>query len=414
MLLRLAILSDLHIGRGARCADLCPPDDRSSMPNENFQSRFLSFLEDQLLPSAIDYVIVPGDLTSRAQPTEVKHAVEFILSVCSTLRVPQDRVLWVPGNHDVDWSVFDPADTTGYRKAQRYGPLSAQVLGLPRLGPPNSSLLTDPFFLVKEYPDLLFVGYNSAHHDAPDNALHHGLVTVHHLHALERALSAVPRRLEQIRLFVVHHHPQLYNEPLQDMQDFSAMQNAESLVDFLHRQSFDFVAHGHRHFPRFKMVSHDSAAPIPVLCSGSLSVALDTRWAGAVTNQFHVVEFHQRDGAQMVVTGRVKSWAFTSARGWEPSKEKYTGISHTEPFGPHVVPAALYSIVHPVVMGLVNDVNHCDWASVLDRVRTPDLRYLRPRLVMEVLSRIASQEKLRILGDLDDGLFLVRQGDPNP
>src|ERR1022692_3586827 len=67
-----------------------------------------------------DYLILPGDMTHSARPEEVQIASEFIGKACAALSVNPNNIVFVPGNHDVDWSVFDKPDTTGFRRAQRY------------------------------------------------------------------------------------------------------------------------------------------------------------------------------------------------------------------------------------------------------------------------------------------------------
>ncbi|MCB9566652.1 MAG: metallophosphoesterase [Myxococcales bacterium] len=62
------------------------------------------------LPEAeqrFDYIVVSGDLSETARPGEYDELLEFTLTTLTPyLREPEDRrrLIFVPGNHDVDWS----------------------------------------------------------------------------------------------------------------------------------------------------------------------------------------------------------------------------------------------------------------------------------------------------------------------
>src|SRR5205085_9431237 len=82
---------------------------------------FLEFLHKQSLKA--NYLVLPGDVSELADPSEFKLASEFISEVVRTLHLRRDRLIFVPGNHDVDWTVLGSSDPTGVRRHQRYDPL---------------------------------------------------------------------------------------------------------------------------------------------------------------------------------------------------------------------------------------------------------------------------------------------------
>ncbi|HLL00820.1 MAG TPA: metallophosphoesterase [Myxococcaceae bacterium] len=59
-----------------------------------------------LAPGSFDFVVVSGDLSQRAEPSEYEQLYAFLeRSVLPLLKVRQrQRVVLVPGNHDVDWT----------------------------------------------------------------------------------------------------------------------------------------------------------------------------------------------------------------------------------------------------------------------------------------------------------------------
>ena len=69
--IKIAIISDIHIGLGARAKDLCPKpsskrkkelQDYNKKIEDNFVERFLSFVTDNDLQA--DYLMISGDLSN--------------------------------------------------------------------------------------------------------------------------------------------------------------------------------------------------------------------------------------------------------------------------------------------------------------------------------------------------------------
>ena len=106
--LNIAVISDLHIGDSARAKELCPTGNNGAAEDE-FRRKFMEFSQIQNVPA--DYLIIPGDISDRAKPDEFLLASEIITEVAATLQVPIEKILFVPGNHDVDWTRADGLQT---------------------------------------------------------------------------------------------------------------------------------------------------------------------------------------------------------------------------------------------------------------------------------------------------------------
>jgi len=201
MTFNIAVMSDLHIGLAARAKDLCPappPTARKenrrykAKTDNNFRQKFVQFVKEW--PIRADYLVLPGDLTNKARPQEVEIASDFVKQAADALCVPHDKIMFAPGNHDVDWSVYDPSDKTGVRWGQRYVPIGHDDFhfrALVNLG--VGDLFSPPHFTAWNFNNLLAVGYNSASHDTPvpENAAHHGLADPVHLDAIQRFLDRI-------------------------------------------------------------------------------------------------------------------------------------------------------------------------------------------------------------------------------
>lgn len=404
--LKLAVISDIHAGEGARAKDLCPANapGRDTKPDDKYMEKFLGFLKTKNLKA--DYLILPGDVTHRAKPDEVKIASEFIGEVCTALDVKLENVVFVPGNHDVDWSVFDPTDTTGVRRAQRYVPIRSELFRFNAIAARGKGSLFDtPHFTIWSDGDVLVVGYNSSHHDEPKK-LHHGLVAATHIEEMRQALSKLPFDEEHLRLFLVHHHPLQYDDPTPESPDSSIMVNAEQLQAFLREFRFDFLVHGHRHLPRFTTHSLNGSPEVAILCSGSFSVEIDTRWTGTISNQFHLIAVEGRDLEEHLIMGRVESWSYNYVRGWVESDAAHDGIPHVEPFGTYIRPEKLKLLLRPVLEARFAKEEYVEWVSVLDK--EPRLRHLRPEVVLRVLAELAPLVGFRRHHDLPEKMVLLK------
>lgn len=90
--LRILHLSDLHFG---------PKTD----PVELYQplAQDLRDPEGELGFSKLDYLVISGDLTQRAQPEEFERVHRFLELLFESFGLSPERCLIVPGNHDLSW-----------------------------------------------------------------------------------------------------------------------------------------------------------------------------------------------------------------------------------------------------------------------------------------------------------------------
>jgi UDP-2,3-diacylglucosamine pyrophosphatase LpxH len=387
--LQLAVISDIHVGTGARAKDLCPADEpaRETMPDEKYMEKFLGFIKTHNLKA--DYLILPGDVTHSARPEEVEIASESIKKACAALGVNQNNVVFVPGNHDVDWSVLTKPDKTGLRWSQRYDPIRSDLFAFKAIVERGKGCVFEaPHFTIWSDPDLLVVGYNSAHHDDP-NHRHHGLIDVAHIEEMRHILKTLPDSKDQLRLFLVHHHPLQYDDPTQETPDKSIMVNAEHLQTLVGEFHFDLFVHGHRHLPRFKTQSLNGSSEVAILCSGSFSVKIDNKWNGSINNLFHLITIDGRDADEQLIKGKVESWSYNYARGWVESDATYDGIPYIEPFGTYIRPESLKSLLKAILEAEFATADFVEWALVTQV--EPRFCHLRPEIVLRVIDTLAPE-----------------------
>ena len=320
--MKVAVLSDMHIGMGAKAQDLCPlclVDGKDQVKfigkQKDYLDRFLTFLEKENLKA--DYLLIPGDMTESAHPEEVSLASKALIRIREKLKVPENNVVYVPGNHDVDWDILDPRDSTMTRWRHRYMALNESQFvfdSINKRGIANGDLLQNSYFNVWEYKDFVVLGYNSSSTDKKGEKVHHGDIVIDHVNAMANVLKTMNLSNDRrIKVCLVHHHLRNYPLPTPVDYDPSTANNGECLIDLLLEYNFDLIIHGHRHHSFL-----DTRKDIPILCAGSFSATIESCWEGLVFNQFHIVDMKKGACQSTRAWGHVYSWLNTAA-GWRKS-----------------------------------------------------------------------------------------------
>jgi 3',5'-cyclic AMP phosphodiesterase CpdA len=158
-----------------------------------------------------DFVVVSGDLTQRAKPSQFRQARAWID------RLPQPA-LCVPGNHDV------PLYRFWERLLRPFGAYGRHFDG--RLEPDLGD------------PEVFLAGLNTA----TNWTLKNGRVTTRQIEALEKRLNGAPAGAARI---VVAHHPLV---PGPGFGDHMVVAGGEALAAVLTRCRVDLVLSGHLHY----------------------------------------------------------------------------------------------------------------------------------------------------------------------
>ncbi len=402
----IIILSDLHVGKGARAGDMCPYENNNAVDGDYIKT-FINFLNDKQIHAK--YLIISGDICHEAQPDEFKLASSLIINIAKRLNIPKGNIFIVPGNHDVDWSIIKnyPDDKSGVRTKQMYDPIKNKECifnKIFRQGKPF--MLEQPFFTIWEDTDILVVGYNSSWHDGPKEQVHHGLFANDSSKEIEKFLCNIDFSQGKIKIFLVHHHPLQYSDPLPNLPDFSTMTNSENLLTLLRKYQFDMLIHGHKHSPRFSTVTTNSGFPLVVLCSGSFSCLLDTRWSGYVNNQFHIVEIRGRDNEDKCIYGTVDSFTYLSGHGWIPSKV-HNGIVHRNYFGKYLNPEKLKEFLAPIIQEGLKLKDYIKWNNIV--TNHSNLKYLQQDLLENILHELSPKLGFDLHGEFPDNLIILKK-----
>ncbi len=91
-------LSDIHIS--------------SEQQAETWSSQLIDDLFYSLKQTRVGWIIISGDIANKADTKEYLAAALLISKLCAQLKIPKERVVISPGNHDVSWNASEVAYKT--------------------------------------------------------------------------------------------------------------------------------------------------------------------------------------------------------------------------------------------------------------------------------------------------------------
>jgi 3',5'-cyclic AMP phosphodiesterase CpdA len=288
-------LSDLHFGTLA--------DAR------NFHSQIAQDLTEELGCRRLDGLICSGDLTQRSTDAEYAAAVEFLTLLAAEFALAPERMVLVPGNHDLSWDLakaaYDPGRRADYdaadaqerrrwidaspdllvrdeaRYRRRFDPFSTQCCEKVK-GMPYPSAYPDQL-AFHHWADLkvLVLGLNSAweidHHHRDRAGIHPQAVT----QALN-LLRATPDWADCLKI-AVWHHPLASGEPSRIAD--------HGFIERLAQAGFRLALHGHIHRAETGQYRYDQSPGgrrIDILAAGTFG-APSRDWVPGYPLQYNLL-----------------------------------------------------------------------------------------------------------------------------
>ena len=400
--MKFLIISDLHIGIKARSKELCPYPD-GSYKDDQLVDSFLTYASNYIKNFGdFDFLIIPGDITNNSNLIEYDCGSKFLTKITKELNIDISKVIFVPGNHDVDWSILTgiPEEEKEFRRPHKYNTLKDISHVFSNFCVPD--LLLAPYLKVWEFDDVVFFGFNSSWHDDAFQKNHYGLITLEQIQQLKEVFDKTD--MNKLKIFVVHHHLHQFDNPHPDWIDVSIMQNGQSLINLLSEYSFNFVLHGHRHLPNFLSTQIENFNPINILCSGSYSCEVPTEIAGYVGNLFHVLEIDSftKDNCK----GRVLSLAYDHRKGWIESADNH-GIGHISPFGNEMALNRLIDDCSNHITEILKKEPMVSYSQLVGKIS--DLAYLPAHSKDKLLKELKSKCNVSIAKTEDDLLFILKK-----
>jgi 3',5'-cyclic AMP phosphodiesterase CpdA len=247
----------------------------------------------------IDLILISGDIAEQGLKKEYDQARAFIDQLCGFTELTPDRVVVVPGNHDVNWDLSEAyfaecradecdAREPYTRKWRHYQRFVADLHG-------EEAFTEDQPYRLHRFDDLgvVVAALNSTWRESHREQDHYGWCGTEQLRWFEDQLRGVTG---MARIGLAHHNArrraQADNENLRDADD----------LDNILAPHLDLLLHGHTHDGKEDRLPDGTL----VLATGSTAVKPDWRPA-EVPNQYQVLHLshgmltrsgRQWDGAQ--------------------------------------------------------------------------------------------------------------------
>jgi len=233
-----------------------------------------------------DLLLLTGDLTNGAKPSELRDVLRFVDGLARGLKLPLDRVVVVPGNHDVSRDAcaayFSSCRAEEVEPRAPFWPkwrfFATFFKDLYRDVSTATFTEAQPWTFF-EIPDLKVVvaGINSTLAESHRDEDHHGLVGQVQIDWFARELEQV-RLNEWLRIAAVHHD--LRGEPTRPEERVS---DQEALVQAL-GDRVSFFVQGHSWNGR-----HELLGELPVFAAGSAAPRPE-RGPDEASNQYQVLQ----------------------------------------------------------------------------------------------------------------------------
>lgn len=302
-------LSDPQFGPYHREAEGGTPADREQQGLRAQMLEDLAGIEHEGEPVRPDLVVVTGDLTEHARPSQMRAFEDFAVGLLEGLGLARERLVIVPGNHDVSWAgceaYFKQCEADEREAVAPYWPkwrAYAELFGRLYGGPDARFEFREgtPYSLF-EYEDLRTVvaGLNSTMLETHRDGEHFGQLGAHQLAWFEEQLRPYEAR-GWLRIAAVHHNVMGGAGPDENLRD---AKDLELRLGGL----LNLVVHGHTHDGALQWLG----PALPVASTGSAAVQSPSRPHG-VPCQYQLLR---------VEPGRLRQWT----RAYQEAQRRWVG-----------------------------------------------------------------------------------------
>ena len=281
-------VSDMQFGRNHRFGKLAPlgPDERF----DTLLQRLINDLKDleRLYELKPDLIALTGDLAEWGMKDEFEQVLAFADGLAQHLQLGRERVLVIPGNHDINRkkcsAYFDDREGDRQQPVPPYWPKWKPYLEF------FDTLYKDveryrftelePYTLF-EIPELKVVvaGLNSTMGESHRPEDHYGLLGEAQLRAFQDRMAGFQAK-GWLRIGLVHH-----NVLRRATDDEENLRDADDLREIL-ADSLNLLLHGHTH-----LGADETLGPLPVLSTGSAGLKKEQR-PDEVPCQYQILRVH--------------------------------------------------------------------------------------------------------------------------
>jgi 3',5'-cyclic AMP phosphodiesterase CpdA len=362
--LNLCVLSDFHCHSKGLCNDEGIPvkdsylitDDPEQLRSQNPLISFIDFLKEK--KPNVDFLIIPGDLTSRSELIGLTACWDHIINLKDELDCKD--VIVTLGNHDVDSRGKNFENPLDLPKAVNNG--------FPHLDNELNAFFWETGFALRQFDDVNFLMYNSSFDHTNNEKSKHGHISDLQLDKLLEYLKSHEIEKRSFNIAVFHHHPISHDRFQGAPADL--IHNGRKLIDLLEKFNFNLIIHGHKH-DALLSYSPSGTDSIPIFAAGSFAAYKDQILAGGY-NTSHFIRLSTEHIKNCKNQGEITTYYFVPGEGWNAFDILY--FPHKAGFGCRII---IEELIEQVIIWLdTNDITNFLWRDLLQAF--PMINYLTP------------------------------------
>ena len=319
---RIAILSDIHFGKFARCETFAVPGE-AIQDNSAGDLPLEDGLVDLMQEMNPQYIFLAGDLTSIGEPQEFWYCERKIVSIADQVGINHGNIICCLGNHDINWNISGIAnqkikegtveEVAKVIKAKYENMAATSAINcLDEFEAPSGEKKGPaPYTGIYESDNFIVFVLNTGVLCIKEQAYPHGKLSIEQLDWFKKE-SEAKKNISKVKIVLMHHHPINYAYPV-PTQDISVLEEGPEFVDIAIKNGINIVIHGHRHHPRVETVQRNSGGPITFICAGSLAVNTMHRKNGEIPNTVHFLDIERERDFYVL-----HNFKYTGLEGWKP------------------------------------------------------------------------------------------------
>lgn len=242
---------------------------------DQWHTQLLLDLRNQMQIQELSAVVISGDITNHATIEQFGFAQNFLQQLCESFHIAKNRLIIVPGNHDVNWTLTDQGQDGFSPFATFYQHLTGSAYPLSAAAQTTLLHLAD----LK----LLVLGLNSAWKIDRAHPSRAGL----HAGAFGKALGSLlnNEKYQRCNKLAVWHHPPA------ELTSEAGFDGA--VLEQLAQAGFRLILHGHIHRADnalFRYYRQSSVGGLEILTAGTFGAPTHELVSG-YPFQYQVLEF---------------------------------------------------------------------------------------------------------------------------
>lgn len=302
-------VSDIQFGKNHRFGRLAQSDDANDIVFDALFQRLsddLSILERDGIK--IDLVVVSGDLAEWGIKTEFEDAAAFLESLTQRLKLSKDRIVIIPGNHDINRKLCEGYFTTcegdGEAPEAPYAVKWKHYINFVKTFFNSERIYYEKptYWELIEVPSekVVIAAMNSTMKETHLDNSHYGFLGENQLRWFEDKLIRY-KQSGWLRIGVIHHNVERGAE-----RDDENLRDKDDLKRIL-GNSLNIILHGHTHEGRLGWLTQY----LPIISTGSAALNQASR-PDEVGNQYQVIE---------LAPGEITRYL----RRYDPKEKKWIG-----------------------------------------------------------------------------------------